>query len=142
MAPCSATRIESSTALQRKPGTGGGLGKVITAGSTEEQMVSDHFKSGVGLDTSFKLVNEDREQNGLSEVGRSAVYTARQRLGLRGFPPNRKDNRSGKRAKKTPRGEVTLADCAVHMDVAEAEVGLDGAQLEIPQGSHFDEVRV
>jgi len=121
----------------RKPGTGGGHSKLIIQGSTEEKMVIDHFQGGIGLDTSVTLVNEYREQCGLAVVGRSAVYTARQRLGLKGFPPNRKVNRSGKRAKKAPAQEEGKLVDILKMD--ETGLGLDGTTLEIPQ---FDEVRV
>ena len=74
---CHKARVQYNPA--RKVGSGG-HNKIITLGSIEEQMVADHMERGLGLTQTTNLINLHRQESGLEEVGRSAVYSAHLRL--------------------------------------------------------------
>lgn len=63
----------------RKAGCGGD-NKLILLGSLEEQIVADNMESGLGLTQTTRLVNVYRREEGLLDVGRSAVHSAYLRL--------------------------------------------------------------
>lgn len=58
----------------------GGQNKLIQLGSLEEQIVADNMEAGLGLTQTTKLVNVYRQEEGLADVGRSAVHSAYLRL--------------------------------------------------------------
>jgi hypothetical protein len=69
-------------AAPRRQRSHGGHNKAITDGSGEERVIADCMKRGVGVTVTAQVVNKwrEKERPGSAAIGRSAVYSAYQRM--------------------------------------------------------------